>query len=171
VWEAGAIDAIDRWDGSGSIRLAGFASDLHPMVVHFPVALLLTGLVFELVAAVRGSPALARTALMLLVLGFVGALAAVATGLASPEVRAVQRALEATPANQPGVRDLYLARLARIRVHQRLGYGVLATAAVVLLVRLWRSQGRWWAAASAVSGVALLVVVVAAGLAGGRLAR
>jgi uncharacterized membrane protein len=141
------------------------------MVVHFPVALLLTGLVFELVAAVRGSPALARTALMLLVLGFVGALAAVATGLASPEVRAVQRALEATPANQPGVRDLYLARLARIRVHQRLGYGVLATAAVVLLVRLWRSQGRWWAAASAVSGVALLVVVVAAGLAGGRLAR
>jgi uncharacterized membrane protein len=141
------------------------------MVVHFPVALLLTGLVFELVAAVRGSPALARTARMLLVLGFVGALAAVATGLASPEVRAVQRALEATPANQPGVRDLYLARLARIRVHQRLGYGVVATAAVVLLVRLWRSQGRWWAAASAVSGVALLVMVVAAGLAGGRLAR
>jgi uncharacterized membrane protein len=141
------------------------------MVVHFPVALLLTGLALELVAAVRGSPALARTAQVLLVLGFVGAMAAVATGLANPEVRAVQRALAATPDSQPGVRDLFLARLARIRVHQRLGYGVLAAAAVALLIRLWRDQGRWWAAASAASGVILLVMVVAAGLAGGRLAR
>jgi uncharacterized membrane protein len=141
------------------------------MVVHFPVALLLTGLALELVAAVRGSAALARTALILLVLGFVAALAAVATGLTNPEVQAVRRALAATPSSQPGVRDLFLDRLARIRVHQRLGYGVLVAAAVALLVRLWRDQGRWWAAASAVSGVALLVVVVAAGLAGGRLAR
>jgi uncharacterized membrane protein len=141
------------------------------MVVHFPVALLLTGLTLELVAAMRGSAAMARTAVLLLALGFVAALAAVATGLANPEVRAVHRALAATPANDPGVRDLFLARLARIRVHQRLGFGVLAAAAIALLVRLWRTNGRWWAAASAVSGVALAVMVVATGLAGGRLAR
>jgi uncharacterized membrane protein len=141
------------------------------MVVHFPVALLLTGLAVELVGAVRGSAVLARTALLLLVLGLVAAMLAVATGLTNPEVAAVHRALAATPPSDPGVRDLFLARLARIRVHQRLGYGVLAAAAVAVLVRLWRSQGRWWAAASAVSGVALAVLVVAAGLAGGRLAR
>jgi uncharacterized membrane protein len=141
------------------------------MVVHFPVALLLTGLALELVAAVRGSAALARTALLLLVLGLVAAMAAVATGLANPEVRATYRALAATPPSEPGVRDLFLARLARIRVHQRLGFGVLGAAAVAVLVRLWRNQGRWWAAASALSGIALAVLVVAAGLAGGRLAR
>jgi uncharacterized membrane protein len=141
------------------------------MVVHFPVALLLTGLALELVAALGGSAALARTALLLLVLGLVAAMAAVATGLTNPEVGAVQRALAATPPSDPGVRDLFLARLARIRVHQRLGYGVLGAAAVAVLVRLWRSQGRWWVAASAVSGVALAALVVAAGLAGARLAR
>ena len=141
------------------------------MVVHFPVALLLTGLALELVAAVRGSAALARTALLLLVLGLLAALAAVATGLTNPEVRATYQALAATPPSEPGVRDLFLARLARIRVHQRLGFGVLGAAAVAVLVRLWRNQGRWWAAASALSGIALAVLVVAAGLAGGRLAR
>lgn len=141
------------------------------MVVHFPIALLLTGLALELVAAVRGSAVLARTALLLLALGLVAAVAAVATGLTNPEVRAVHRALAATPPNEPGIRALFLGRLARIRVHQRLGYGVLAAAALALVVRLWRSQGRWWAAASVVSGVALAVLVVAAGLAGGRLAR
>jgi uncharacterized membrane protein len=141
------------------------------MVVHFPVALLLTGLALELVAAVRGSAALARTALLLLVLGLVAAVAAVATGLTNPAVRATYRALAATPPSEPGVRDLFLARLQRIRVHQRLGFGVLGAAAVAVLVRLWRNRGRWWVAASALSGIALALLVVAAGLAGGRLAR
>src|SRR6266540_5659016 len=132
----GRLVAVDRWEGSGSIRLGSFARDLHPMVVHFPVALLLTGLALELVAAVRGSAVLARTALLLLVLGLVAAMVAVATGLTNPEVRAVHRALAATPPSDPGVRDLFLARLARIRVHERLGLGVLAAAAVAVLVRL-----------------------------------
>jgi uncharacterized membrane protein len=155
----------------GSIAIGSFARDLHPMVVHFPVALMLTGLAFEVVAVVRRHDGLARVALLLIALGFVAALVAVVTGLANPEVRAVRHTLEVTPPTEPGTRALFLQRLERIRVHQRLAYGVLIAGALALLVRLWRSRGALWTAASVLSGAALAAAVIATGFAGGRLAR
>ncbi len=155
----------------GSIDIGSFARDLHPMVVHFPVALMLTGLACEALAAVRRHAGLSRMALLLLGLGFGAALVAVATGLTSPEVRAVQHTLAVTPPTEPGTRALFLQRLARIRIHQRLAYSVLATGALALGVRLWRTRGVLWATASVVSGLALAAAVVATGFAGGRLAR
>ena len=54
---------------------------LHPLIVHFPVALLLTAVVLEIVALLMKRPALHRVALWNVCLGTLGAAAAVATGL------------------------------------------------------------------------------------------
>ena len=53
---------------------------LHPMVIHFPIALLLTAFLFETVALVCRVPALHRIAFWNLILGMWGTLAAVITG-------------------------------------------------------------------------------------------
>jgi len=53
---------------------------LHPMFVHFPVALLTTALLFQFLAAWRRSARFADVARWLLYLGTLGALAAVTTG-------------------------------------------------------------------------------------------
>ena len=58
----------------------------HPMVVHFPIALLLTGVVLDLVALVLRRPTLHRIALWNLSLGMLAAGVAVLTGLRAETV-------------------------------------------------------------------------------------
>lgn len=53
----------------------------HPLVVHFPIALLLTGVALDLVALARKRPQLHRIALWNLALGVLAAGVAVGTGL------------------------------------------------------------------------------------------
>ncbi len=77
------------------------AEALHPMMVHFPIALLLVSLLVETLALFFKKPAWHRITLWNLVLGTWGALATVVTGgisaaVASPGVAPeVARALEA----------------------------------------------------------------------------
>ncbi len=61
---------------------------LHPLVVHFPIALLLVAPIFIVLglAARRNGPAFSVAALVLMVLGTAGAWVAVATGEASAEL-------------------------------------------------------------------------------------
>ncbi len=61
---------------------------LHPLIIHFPVALLLVAPLFVLVGAVRGTfgRAFAVAALTLMALGTVGTFVAVATGEAGAEL-------------------------------------------------------------------------------------
>ena len=59
---------------------------LHPLIVHFPIALLLTALLLDLLALAMKRPALHRVALWNLSLGTLGAAAAVFTGLRAAEV-------------------------------------------------------------------------------------
>jgi len=54
---------------------------LHPLVVHFPIALLLTALLLDALALILKRPALHRVALWNLALGTLGAGAAVWSGL------------------------------------------------------------------------------------------
>lgn len=62
-----------------------FLSAIHPKVVHFPVALLLTYFLFEVLALVLKKDFLSKAAHLLLFLGVVGALAAVLTGQQAEE--------------------------------------------------------------------------------------
>lgn len=61
------------------------ALNVHPMVVHFPIVLWLTALLFELLAVLRGSDEMQRTASRMLYLGTIAAGVAIATGLAAED--------------------------------------------------------------------------------------
>lgn len=58
---------------------------LHPMIVHFPVALLVTTILFEALGHFRKKEELRKAALYTLVLGLAGTVAAVMTGSAQLE--------------------------------------------------------------------------------------
>lgn len=58
---------------------------IHPMVVHFPIALLIVGFLVELAGRLLRRPWLGHAALLLLILGALGAVAAARTGEAAEE--------------------------------------------------------------------------------------
>ena len=64
----------------------GEMESLHPLVVHFPIALLLTALGLDLLALIARRPSLHRVALWNLVLGTLGAGVAVLTGLQAEDI-------------------------------------------------------------------------------------
>lgn len=64
---------------------ADHLQNIHPLVVHFPIALLIAAAPIYIAAAVAGRDSWAWTALCMLVLGAIGAAAAVATGLYGAE--------------------------------------------------------------------------------------
>jgi len=59
------------------------ALNVHPVLVHFPIALWLAALLFQVLAVWRGSDEMQRTAARLLYLGTLGALVTVWSGLAA----------------------------------------------------------------------------------------
>ena len=59
---------------------------LHPLIVHFPIALLLTSVALDLLALLLRRPTLHRIALWNLCLGTLGAGAAILTGLEAEDV-------------------------------------------------------------------------------------
>lgn len=61
------------------------APNVHPLFVHFPIALLLTALLFWAIALFRGSGDAWRLGRWLLYLGTLGALVAVTTGFVATE--------------------------------------------------------------------------------------
>lgn len=61
--------------------------NIHPLVVHFPIAFLIGSALFYLLAMLSSREAMATTAFFLLILGTLGAAAAVGTGIyAEPTV-------------------------------------------------------------------------------------
>ena len=106
---------------------------LHPRVVHFPVALLLAALLVETVALLLRNPAWHRVSLWNVVLGTLGAGAAVVTGRLAMAVGKHSYAIHQV-----------------MSLHERLGYVVLG---VVVGVTLWRlavrdrlsTRSRWLA--------------------------
>ena len=69
-----------------SSLVPGWAPNIHPLLVHFPIALLTTAVLVDLVGlALRGNRSLRNTATLLCVLGTITALAAYATGRAASQ--------------------------------------------------------------------------------------
>lgn len=127
----------------------------HPLVVHFPIALLLAAPLFVLLGALvrRGARSMSVAALLLMTLGTAGAFVAVATGEAAADVARVSAAAESV-----------------LEEHEELGettrtvFAVL-TAAFAALVGLEARRGRAWGTAARVgSRVVFLLLYLAAAL-------
>ncbi|MEE8425239.1 MAG: DUF2231 domain-containing protein [Elusimicrobiota bacterium] len=120
---------------------------LHPIAVHFPIALLSVGLLAAVVEAARGKPAwLAEAVSWLLWLGTVSALAAVGLGHLAEE----------TAPHVPSAWEI-------LYDHENLAHWTAGLFSVLSLGRLWlrRRKGKAprWA-----GGALLLAWMVAAGL-------
>ncbi len=94
---------------------------VHPLVVHFPVALLLTALFLDAIALIFKRPSLHRVALWNLGLGTLGAAVAVWTGLQAAEI-----AKHSFESHQV------------MELHRKLGIATLVMASVLLIYRLLR---------------------------------
>lgn len=106
-----------------------FAGRMHPLLVHFPIALLLTAFLIEFVRTLAGRPKMATTTVICLILGTVGALAAAFSGWTTVEV-------------EP--RSARLSDL--IEWHRWIGVGALGTATVAMvLATMSRAVGWSWA--------------------------
>jgi uncharacterized membrane protein len=96
------------------------AQNIHPLFVHFPIALLLTAALFYLIAWIGGHEPIKWTAFWILMLGTIGAGAAVATGLyAGPGVMIAE-----------SVRDHLLRNHMRIMIVMSVLTGILAIWAI-----------------------------------------
>jgi len=112
----------------GSIQaiLPGVAAmaNIHPMLVHFPIALLNAFLLFEIIGFITGSESARRAAGWVLYLGTAGAAAAVAAG-----VHAASTVRHADEVHAIMTRHMYL------------GFAVLSLAVVLSLWRVVRGGG------------------------------
>lgn len=129
-------------------------SNLHPLVVHFPIALLLTSVAFSWANLIWPGKGLAQAAWYTLLLGLAGALFSVISGLL---------AARGVPADSPA--------MATLVVHRLLGIAVLVIFGIQAICA-WRSKGvysrnkRILHTAIQLLGVALIVAV---GIFGGEL--
>lgn len=126
----------------------------HPLIVHFPIALLLTAVGLELAALALRRPALQRAALWNLCLGALGAGAAVWTGLRAADV---------------AKHTFEIHRV--IELHQRLGFATLWLALGAAAVRLFTRDrlAPWARLAVALAMLAMTVTVAYGAHLGGRL--
>lgn len=129
---------------------------LHPLVVHFPIALLIAALLFDGVGWLWKRASFTEAALVIQALGVLGAIAAVLTGNAAEE------AVEGIP----GIHDV-------LERHESLGQAVLWISLAVVALRvffLWRGMvGQGVKALLLALSLGLAILVGVAGYYGGRL--
>lgn len=117
--------------------------NLHPFLVHFPIALYLTGLFLDLLGVVRRDPAPVRAGWYLLVASCIACLMAVGSGLLAK-----------------GDVDVHGPALESLGLHEQLAF---ATSAAVGLLFYWRLRSRGDLPASRRS-LYLLAALLTAGL-------
>ncbi len=131
--------------------------DLHPMIVHFPIALLAAGVLLDAAGVFRFGERVRLAAVLLIVAGALGAVAAMLSGgwaeHAAENIVGIERALEAHE------------ELGRIAAWSALAYAVLRLVAEyvwrrAVLVHMLRA-----------AGLLVLAVVLYTGHTGGGLVR
>lgn len=93
---------------------------LHPMLVHFPIALLFVSALFDLLSRALGRDSLRDAALWLLGLGILGGAASAVAGTMAEEA-----------AEKAGVAE------SLIETHEALAFATLGVMIVLFLYRLW----------------------------------
>jgi uncharacterized membrane protein len=144
--------------------------ELHPMLVHFSIALLCFAFFLDVVAWLRGSQSARTAALYSLIAGAVATTVSLLSGLITPEAREREGrgALEGLGRHGFSLQRFFSGRL--VEVHKHWAYVLLALVVVWLAVRL-AAEGRavrWHRLATGV-GVLALIALVATGYYGGDL--
>ena len=127
---------------------------IHPLVVHFPIALFLSALLVDLVALGLKRPAWHRVALWNLSLGTLGAAVAVLTGLRAEEI---------------AKHSFEIWKI--MELHERLGITTLTLGIMVTSWRLWK-RDRLTSRARILTLIAMMVMASTVGFGaylGGRM--
>ena len=133
---------------------AAHLQNLHPVVVHFPIAFLFGATLLYFVGALSGNESISGAALWVLVFGAIGALLSAGTGLYASEGVMIA----------PTVRDALLIRHRNLMVAVTALTGVLTVWAVA--ARPLPRRGRW----AFLMGLIAMCVLIARGADyGGRL--
>ena len=114
---------------------------IHPMVVHFPLALLLTAVLLDLAAVALRRPALSAIALWNFCLGAAGAVAAVLSGLQAESV---------------AKHSFEIGQV--LEKHERLGFATLALALIITGWRLMKKDRLSPRARAVIIGLSLMMV-------------
>ncbi|TLY22805.1 MAG: DUF2231 domain-containing protein [Nitrospirae bacterium] len=127
---------------------------IHPMVVHFPIALLIVSVIFDLLALQWPSKSFREASLYALIVGLLGAILAIVTG-SMAEDHAVKAGAPKTV----------------VETHEQLAYAASVLFAAILVMKLLIRSGRLreLPALSLTVGLVGLVVLSAAGYFGGSL--
>lgn len=134
----------------------GSAPNLHPLLVHFPIALVLTAALFDLLAAKLGKDSLRTAAGLLWILALAGGAAAVGTGFWAQQTVFVPNTVAADA----------------IEDHETAAW---ITAGLVAVIALWRIVLKfeyppgWLKAAYALLVAGAIVLVAYTGFLGGEL--
>lgn len=119
---------------------------IHPMLVHFPIALLFVSVLFDFASFLTGWEDFKRAGFWLLVLGWVGGLAAIVSGVLNEEI-----------AKKAGIPENVIDR------HELFAITTLGLFAILILVRIflrkpWPLRGRLLYMGAALIGLSLLSV-------------
>jgi uncharacterized membrane protein/mono/diheme cytochrome c family protein len=133
-------------DGLIAPGVARLLGRLHPAVVHFPIALLLTGALFEFFSLFRPKAGRSTAALACIVVGAIGAAVAAWFGWVSAEVE---------PPGSSAAQTLFL--------HRWTGVGLAVVAIVTAILALMSGPTRLWARNGYRGGLGVSVLLVSAG--------
>jgi len=144
--------------------------ELHPILVHFPVALLSVALLFDGIAWVRSSSSFRSAGLYCLVAGGVGTVLAVLSGRITPEAqeREGRSAIEVPGLHLPDLGHFFTGR--RVEVHEHWGYILLVLVVLWVAARVAVDLGKLRRPVLAMTAGALtMVVLLITGYSGGEL--
>jgi uncharacterized membrane protein len=144
--------------------------EAHPILAHFPIALLCLAFLFDVIGVLWKSQSFRSAGLYCLVAGAVGSALAVISGRLTPEAREHERdkGFGTLQAHLPAIQRFFSG--SRVQVHEHWGYVLLAVVALWLVVRIAVHLDRLRRPGLAViAGALTLIVLLITGYYGGEL--